>query len=149
MRLKELKIALIELMQSKYPKSKYKYYSNAVVENYQRPCFFTQLRLTPQEPGNYNTRQNRASFYIDFMQKSINEAEQLDLIDDLRDLFGLFVKVGDRAVDVVNFEYDYTGTDRNVLEIAIDLEWSDRIMHPDDSEIMETLVMNETIESED
>lgn len=149
MRLKELKTALLELMQSKYPKTKYKYYSNAVVEKYQRPCFFTQLKLSPQEPTNYNTRTNRASFYIEFMQKTINEPEQLDMIDELRELFGLFVKVGDRALDVLNFEFDYIGTDRNTLEISIDLEWSEKIMHKETAEIMETLGLNETIESED
>ena len=146
MTLKELKSGIVTLIKSQFPNIKI--YSMAVVENYKRPSFFMQLKPTTMEPENYNSRRNRVSLYIDYLQKAIDEGDQLDVIDGLRDLFGLSIKIGDRAVDVVGFDYDYIGTDRNIPEISIDLEWFDRIDHPVTEPIMESMALNEALEEE-
>ena len=139
MTLIELKAGLIALLQSKYPTKKYKYYSMAVVENYSRPCFFTQFLPVKMEPVNFNARKNRVIFYITIMQEKTNEAEILEMIQSIRDLFGLYVKIEDRAVKVENFDWSYTGTYRNIPEISIELQWNDRIGHKNDAPLMERI----------
>ena len=119
MTLIELKARLIALLQSKYPTKKYKYYSMAVV--------------------NFNSRKNRVLFYITIMQEKTNEAEILEMIQSIRDLFGLYVKIGDRAVKVENFDWSYTGTYRNIPEISIELQWFERIEHKNDAPLMERI----------
>ena len=146
MTLKELKSGIVTLIKSEFPKIKI--YSMAVVENYKRPSFFMQLKPNIMEPANYNSRQNQATLYIDYFQKVIDEGDMLDVIERLRDLFGLSITIGSRSIDVTGFNYDFIGTDRNIPEISIDLEWFDRIDHPVTEPLMETMALNEDLEEE-
>lgn len=147
MTLKELKSGIVTLIKSQFPNIKI--YSMSVVENVKRPAFFMQLKPTTMEPTNYNSRRNQVSLYIDYLQKVIDEGEILEVIDSLRDLFGLSIKIGDRAVDVIGFDYDFIGTERNIAEISIDLEWSDRIIRNVTAPLMETLELNEELHEEE
>ena len=74
------------------------------------------------------------------MQEILDEADILDKVEEIRDLFGQYVKIGDRAVDVYDFGFDYVGTDNNILEISLDIEWFDRIKHETNEQTMESLV---------
>ena len=127
MKIAEVKKGLLDQMAVAFPKKKFKYYSQAVVENYERPCFFTQLKPIDMSPENHNTVKNTFAFYITYMPKSVDEVEQYEVVEKIREIFGLYIKVGDRAVDVTEFEYDFTGTNRNVLQITVTLEWMDHI----------------------
>ena len=147
MTLKELKAGLNKLLQTKYPKTKYKYYSMAVVENYSRPCFFTHFLPVDIQPENYNSCKNTMLFYITIMQEKNDEAEVLDMIDEIRKLFGLTVQIGDRAVKVTDFDWNYTGSNNNIPEISIELQWHDKIEHKDDAPLMEHITTR--IEMED
>jgi hypothetical protein len=146
LKLKEVKTGIVTLIKSKFPSIKI--YSMSVVENMKRPAFCMQLKPTQTEPSNFNTRRNQMTLYIDYFQKVVDEGDILDVIDDLRDLFGLSIQIGDRAIDVTAFDWDYIGTDRNVPEISIDLEWSDRIVHEVTEPLMESMALNENLEEE-
>lgn len=139
MTIKELKTGIINLLKTKYPTTKYKYYSMAVVENYSRPCFFTQIKPLEMKPENYNSRKNAVVFYITAMPEITKEEELLDMIQTVRDLFGMFVRIGDRAIKVTDFDWNYIGTYRNIPEISIELQWLDRIEHKNDAPLMERI----------
>jgi hypothetical protein len=139
MTLKELKAGLLARLQTKYPADQYHYYSMAVVEGYERPCFFTQVKPTLSDPENRSSRKNQVTLYINFLQKEVNEAEMLDMIEGIRDLFGLYVQINDRAVDVTGFDWDFVGTDRNIPELSVDLEWMDNIGHEDTEPTIESV----------
>lgn len=130
MTLAEIKKSLLEYMKSLFPADKYKYYSMAVVEDFDRPCFFTQLKPVETDPQNYNSRNNILTFYINYFQAEVDEMDMLEKIEQLRNTFGLAVKIGTRAVKVGNFGWDFVGTDRNVAEISFDIQWMDKIEHP-------------------
>lgn len=144
MTLTELKAGLVELLKTKYPKCKY--YSTAVVENYSRPCFFTQLKPVDTGAENYNSRKNRMVFYITYMPERADEAETLHVIGELRDLFGLYVKIAGRVVYVENFDWNYIGTDRNIPEMSVELYWLDRIEHNTDAPVIEQVVTSKKME---
>lgn len=144
MTIKEVKKGLNALLASKYPSIKL--YSKAVVEGYKRPCFFTQLKPISMNNQTMTTRYNLATFYIEYMQEELNEADMLDKVDEIRNLFGQYVRIGDRAVDVTEFDFDYVGTDRNILEISLDIEWLDRIEHETNEPTMESLVFSKETE---
>lgn len=127
MTLIELKKALIEKMKTKYPESTYRYYGIEVVEGYQKPSFFTQLKPITLDFSNRNSTENVLTFYITYFQKEINEADMLRKVDELRELFGQYLMVGKRAVDISNFDFDYAGNDKNILEISFDLEFFGKI----------------------
>lgn len=146
MTLAELKKGLLSLMQTIFPLETYKYYSLSVVEGFQRPCFFTQIKPVDTDPLNYNSRNNLITFYINYFQNSVDEADILDTIDKLRNLFELDVKIGDRSIKTSSFEWDYLGTDRNSLEIQVDFQWTDRINHVVTEEMVETVTTKTEME---
>jgi len=144
--LNDVKSGIVAMIKKAFPTIKI--YSLAVVEKYKRPAFFIQLKPTTMEPDNYNTRRNQMTLYIDYFQQTVDEYDILDVIDKLRDLFGLSILIEDRHIDVTGFDYDLVGTDRNVPEISIDLEWSDRIDHTVIVPTMTSLGLDETLEEE-
>ena len=144
--LNDLKGRCVEIVHDLYPNMKI--YSMAVTENFKRPAIFMVLEPMVAEPTNYNSRHNLFTLYITLFQKVIDEYEALDFIENIRDTFGLSIKVGDRAVKVVDFSYDFTGTNRNIPEISLDLEWYDRISHQETADLMETAVINQNLEEE-
>jgi hypothetical protein len=80
------------------------------------------------------------------MQGKLDEADMLDKVEEIRNLFGQYVKINDRAVDVTEFDFDYVGTDRNILEISLDIEWFDKIEHETHEQAMESLVFFKEME---
>lgn len=138
MTIKEVKTGLNTLLASKYPEIKL--YSKAVVEGYQRPCFFTQIQPITMENRTKTTRYNLVAFYIEYIQEELDEVDMLDKVEEIRDLFGQYVKIQDRAIDVGGFDFDYVGTERNILEISLELEWLDRIEQITSEPTMESLV---------
>lgn len=146
MTLREVKSGIVSMIHNQFPAIKI--YSLAVVENYKRPAFFIQLKPNTMEPTNYNSRYNQMTLYIDYMQNVIDEGDALDVIEGLRDLFGLSITIEDRSIHVTGFDYDFVGTDRNIPEISIDLEWTDRIDHLVTEPTMENMALNEQLEEE-
>ena len=154
MTLIEVKRACIGLLQTPFPTSAYNYYNAAVVENYKRPAIFTQLKITALEPGNYNSERVSASFYITYLQAVLDELDAYRFAEAVRIAFRQAIRVqctddnGDgytRYVDVTGFEYDLSGTDRNIMEIAIDLEWHEVITRSEIADIMETLEVDKKL----
>ena len=57
-------------------------------------------------------------------------------VDEIRELFGMFLKVGERAMDISDFSFDYAGNDKNILEISFDLEFFGKLEHDTDAELI-------------
>ena len=136
MTLLELKRALIQKMQTLYPSTEYRYYGVEVVEGYVKPAFFTQLKPVTMDFANHNATENILSFYITYFQKQTDEADILRKVDGIRALFGKYLQVGDRAVDITDFSFDYVGNDRNILEISFDLEFFGKLERETDAGII-------------
>lgn len=142
----ELKKGILELLQSKFPKNKYKYYSMAVVEKYDRPCFFVQLKPIDTRAENHNSRFHQMAVYITFFQKEIDEGKMLNTIQEIQDLFGLNVKIGEKSVNVMDFSWNYVGTDRNIPEIVIELQYLTQIERDTSAPLLERLVFEKEME---
>lgn len=142
MTLLEVKKGLLAKMKEAFPASKYKYYSTAVSEGFQRPCFFTQLKPTDTSTRNYNSRNMQATLYITFFQRSVDEAESLEIIQKIQDIFGLYVKINNRVIHVTNMDWDFIGKENNIPEIRIDLLWGEKIEHKNNLPVMEKADFN-------
>lgn len=123
-------------MQRVFPKSQYRFYSMAVVERYDRPCFFIQLKATDTSPANFNVRNMYGTLYIDYFPATVNESEMLEVVEKLQEVFGLAVMVGSRAVYIEGMEWDFIGQERNHLQITVDVLWKVRIRHAVEEPLM-------------
>lgn len=142
----EVKKGLLDKMKKVFPENKYHYYSTAVVENYDRPCFFTQLHVIGNKPETYNSRKIQAAFYIDYRQKENDEADNLQVAEKLQEVFGFAVIIKERAIDVTDVTWDFVGKNRNILEVEVGLEWSKNVEHPEDAPMIESAEFNSRLE---
>ena len=142
----QLKKRLHDLMKEEFPESEYKYYGIEVTQGYEVPAFFTQLKPVTIEANNNNTKRNVYTFYINYFQKEADEVDTFEKVEVLKNVFGNYVKVGERAVDVSNYSYDYVGQDNNILEISFDLEWSENTMKPKTEPLMSSVLLNKEME---
>lgn len=137
--LTDIKKRCLAIMKQHYPTTKYKYYSNAVVESFSRPCFFTELSIEQSEVLSSDAERYRGNFSAEILQDKVDEAEALEIGMTLRNAFGRYFMVtpadnsGQRAVKVVGYDFDFVGTDNNVPVITIDLEWTDRGLLPSET----------------
>ena len=142
----EVKKGLLDKMKTVFPESEFHYYSAAVVEAYERPCFFTRLIVIDVRPANFNTKKIQAAFYIEYRQESDDEVDNLKVIEKLEELFELSVEIKDRAVKVNNMEYDFVGQNRNIAEVTFDIEWYKDIGHLEKLPLMESADFNTDME---
>ena len=148
----DIKSALISVMKTKYPANTYKYYSNSVVEHFQRPCFFTELTLDRSEVASSDSQHFLGTFSIEILQKKVDEAEAMTIASTLQGAFGTSVMVGQnnpRAVKVTGYDFEFAGTEENIPVITVNLEWYDQLPKtPDTSPMMEAFDLDLEMEEE-
>jgi len=149
----QLKAGLNACLQTVFPmvsddpaEQTYVYYGLEIVEGYQTPCFFTRLETGESRPSNKATIYNRLTYSIMYFPTQIDEVDLMDKIDKIRSLFelGVIITAGDekRCVDCVDFDWGFGGTERDVLEISIDLEYLTDIRPPETADIMADATLN-------
>lgn len=143
----EIKAGLNAVLQRAYPivsddpKIKtYEYYGLEVIEGYKCPCFFTRLETGESRPNNKSTLYHRLTFTIMYFPKKIDELDLMEKVDTIRSLFELGVRVEtqseSRWLDCVGFDWGFGGTDRDILEMSVDVEYLTNIRKPDTAELM-------------
>lgn len=145
----DIKSALISVMKTKYPANTYKYYSNSVVEHFQRPCFFTELTLDRSEVASSDSQHFLGTFSIEILQQKVDEADALNIASTLQGAFGKSVSVGVRAIKVIGYDFEFAGTEENIPVITVNLEWYDQLPKiPDTSPMMEAFDLDLEMEEE-
>lgn len=141
----ELKKALVDVIRSKYGKS-YKYYGIEVTEGYEKPSFFTQIVPVEMENVTTNFADSAYSFVITYFQKQIDEADALQKVSELREAFGLKVKVEDRYVSVTDFDYEFVGEKNNILQMSLNVSFKDGIKKEETHQVMKELGVKQRLE---
>lgn len=149
----ELKAGLNAHLQTAYPMESddplvetYTYYGLEIIEGYETPCFFTRLETGESRPANKNTLYHRLTYSIMYFPTEIDEVDLMSKVDTIRSLFELGVEIDTgtekRLVDCVGFDWGFGGTDRDILEISVDLEYLTDIRKPETAEIMKDATLN-------
>ena len=124
--IQEVKKEMIQVVRNLYPKG-YRFYGAEVTEGYEKPSFFTQILPEKMENETKNVRSNVLMFVITYFQKEVDEADMLKKAKEIRNAFGMKVKVGDRYITVTDFDYDFMGSDDNILQMRITVSFYDQI----------------------
>lgn len=143
----ELKAGLNALLQSVYPMSSedpkvktYTYYGLEVIEGYERPCFFTRLETGESRPENKSTLYHRLTFNIMYIPEETDEIDMMEKVDTIRELFELGARITtateSRWVDFKGFDFGFDGSERDILEISVDLEYLSNIRKPETAPLM-------------
>lgn len=143
----QLKAGLNAHLQTVYPMVSddpeaitYNYYGIEIVEGYTTPCFFTRLETGESRLANKSTLYHRLTYSIMYFPTNIDEVDLMSKVDTIRDLFqlGVTINTGDetRVVDCIGFDWGFGGTERDILEMSVDLEYLTDIRPPETAEMM-------------
>ena len=95
------------MLSGKYPE--YKIYGKEIKEGYKTPSFFTEIIDKGSRAETKNFAAGSFTVKITYFQKSKNELDQLEKVDEIKSLFGLIFFVGDRRLTVGEYSHDYIG----------------------------------------
>ena len=143
----ELKAGINKVMQTVYPITSddplvktYEYYGLEVIEGYTCPCFFTRLETGESRPNNHSTLYHRLTYSIMYIPETIDEIDLMEKVDTIRSLFELGVEIKTqtetRWVDCLGFDWGFGGSDRDILEMSVDIEYLSDIRKPETAELM-------------
>lgn len=116
----DLKKAMIQLLKKKYS---YPVYSNDVIEGYERPSFFVQLKPVNISDISVNRSYNKYQIYIIYFQKVKDEVENLKKIDELKELIGMKVTVNQQLLQTSEFEFEWVGEREDILQVSFLVEY--------------------------
>lgn len=127
----EIKKAINELLKGRYPPPQYKIYGKEIREGYDAPCFFAEILDKGTRAETRNFAKGGFTVKITYFQTEKNELDQLEKVDEIKDLFGLIFYVGDRKFTVGEFSHDFIGEYQDILQISIDIDYKENTQKAD------------------
>lgn len=128
-KLLDIYTAVNQLLKTKYPT--YKIHGHKVIEGFSTPSFFVDLIPVAMSNETYNYKRYAYTIQITYFQKTVNEIDNLQKIDEIQDLFGYKLAVLDRKITVTDFDYNFVGDNTNRLQFLIDIEFYQQIERQD------------------
>ena len=119
------------MLKGRYPPPQYKIYGKEIREGYDAPCFFTEILDRGSRAETKNFAKGGFTVKITYFQTAKNELDQLEKVDEIKDLFGLFFCVGDRKLTVGDFSHDYIGEYQDILQISIEIDYKENTRKED------------------
>lgn len=119
------------MLKGRYPPPQYKIYGKEIREGYDAPCFFTEILDRGSRTETRNFAKGGFTVKITYFQTAKNELDQLEKVDEIKDLFGLFFCVGDRKLTIGDFSHDYIGEYQDILQISIEIDYKENTQKED------------------
>lgn len=125
------------MLKGRYPPPQYKIYGKEIKEGYIAPCFFTEILDRGSRGETKNFAKGGFTIKITYFQAEKNELDQLEKVDGIKDLFGLFFCVGDRKLTIGDFSHDYIGEYQDILQISIEIDYKENTQKEDTAQVAE------------
>lgn len=113
----------------------YKVYGKEVTEGYDTPSLFTEKIAKPFKRETVGFAKSGFTIMITFFQDAPDELEQMKLLDTVRNVFGMSVKIEDRTLTVGEITYDYAGQKEDILQISVDFDFYENTTPEETGEI--------------
>ena len=123
------------MLKGRYPPPQYKIYGKEIKEGYDAPCFFTEILDKGSKGETKNFAKGGFTTKITYFQAEKNELDQLEKVDEIKDLFGLIFCVGDRKLTIGEFSYDYIGEYQDILQISIEVDYKENTQKEDIAQV--------------
>ena len=118
-------------------------YSDEILEDFAKPCFFIKCLCT-NIPQTKNITKKRLSIIVTYFPKNTdkNEIHYADVMDRLQALFQRGIPVKERYLHVNEFLIERVGKEQDIIQVTIRLDYLERIIRPkEQSELMEEMQM--------
>ena len=120
----EIKKAVNGLLKQKYPNIKR--YGKEVVEGYETPSFFVDILPKATKHETKNFLKGGFTIQITYFPKKLDEIDQIKKVNELKELFGMVLQVGDRYLTVGEIEVDYIGELSNILQVSVEFDYKEK-----------------------
>ena len=127
------------MLKGRYPPPQYKIYGKEIREGYDAPCFFTEILDRGSRAETRNFAKGGFTVKITYFQTEKNELDQLEKVDEIKDLFGLFFCVEDRKLTIGEFSHDYIGEYQDILQISIEIDYKENTQKEDTASIAQEI----------
>nr|WP_288976726.1 hypothetical protein [uncultured Blautia sp.] len=117
----------------------HKIYGKEIREGYDAPCFFTEILDRGGKGETKNFAKGGFTIKITYFQAEKNELDQLEKVDEIKDLFGLFFCVGDRKLTIGDFSHDYIGEYQDILQISIEIDYKENTQKEDTAPVAQEI----------
>ena len=135
----DLNLAITQLLQEQFPDINI--ISTMRAEGQMRPSFNFYMKPIVSEASGQNARHQIMSVFLDYLQEYKSEKDMYDTLQAIRDLFGNNIMVGKESANVMDFDWDIVGANRDTAEVNITLEWFDNTMKPETAEHMRNIIL--------
>lgn len=132
---KNVKEEMVKVLRNTFG-SDYKYYGVEVREGYKQPSFFTQITPVQLEPNAKNTVRSVYLFVITYFQMTVDEADMLDKVSQIREAYGNKVKIKNRYVNVTEFDYEFIGEHADILQVTVTVDFLEDISKKQEAALM-------------
>lgn len=127
------------MLKGRYPPPQYKIYGKEIREGYDAPCFFTEILDRGSRAETKNFAKGGFTIKITYFQAEKNELDQLEKVDEIKDLFGLIFCVGDRKLTIGDFSHDYIGEYQDILQISIEIDYKENTQKEDTAPVAQEI----------
>lgn len=127
------------MLKGRYPPPQYKIYGKEIREGYDAPCFFTEILDKGSKAETKNFAKGGFTVKITYFQKEKNEFDQLEKVDEIKCLFGLFFCTGNRKLTIGEFSHDYIGEYQDILQISIEIDYKENTQKEDTASIAQEI----------
>ena len=129
----EIKQAINGLLKGKYPSVKI--YGKEIREGFETPAFFAEVLDKGSRGQTKNFATGGFTVVITYFQKTTNELDQLQKVDEIKELFGMVFNVGQRKLTVGEFSHDFIGEFSDILQISIDFNYKENTRKEETQEV--------------
>lgn len=119
-----------------------KIYGKEITEGYETPSLFIEIISKPFQRQTRNFAKSGFTLKITYFQETPDELQQLQLIDTVKEVFGMVFTVQDRRLTVGEISYDYIGQKQDILQISVDFEFYENAAKGQKEEIAREMNFN-------
>ncbi|MCI8483500.1 MAG: hypothetical protein HFH41_04075 [Lachnospiraceae bacterium] len=100
-----------------------KIYGREVTEGYDTPSLFIEIIAKSFKRETRGFAKSGFILKITYFQEITNEMQQLQMVDTIKDAFGMVVVVEERHLTVGGITYDYIGQKENILQVSVEFDF--------------------------
>lgn len=116
-----------------------KIYGREVTEGFDTPSVFVEIISKPFSHKTINFAKSGFALKITFFQTAPDEFEQLQMIDTVKEAFGMVFTVQNRKLTVNEITYDYVGQKEDILQISVEFDFYENTTPKQQGEIAREL----------
>lgn len=138
--LAEIYESVTDLLKNKY--ENYSIHGHEITEDFSKPCFFVNFASKSITNESKNYRKMSYTIIITYYPNDPNEVDNLNKIDEIRELLDFKLKVKDRFINITDYAFEFIGDNANTLQIKVTTEYYETVEREDNHMVAGILKTN-------